>query len=108
MTTIDEPTRQELDLAVAERLGLERGDSFAYSEEPQAFSCVKCEIERRGWGWACERHCDSSLETRFDIHRPKGEPGSYCDKFSAWADTEKVAGCRAFLKACEEEIDGED
>jgi len=63
------------------------------------FSLVKREIERRGWGWEAEwsNAWDEGSNYRFVI----AVPGfGYC-AFEAFADSEELAGCRAFLKACE-------
>lgn len=73
-----------------------------FSEVQQrGFAQVKREIEQRGWGWA-SRYVPSVGKCRFEVIVLPATRGVN-NRFKVWAETEELAGCRAFLKACEAE-----
>jgi len=66
-----------------------------YAEHPNAFALVKCEIERRGWSWACSFGAIESNRYAFAITDLENHTSG------RFAESEELAGCLAVKAALE-------
>ena len=72
-----------------------------YTRDPEAFSLVKREIERRGWSWMATGSVGSSHFAIWDHVRDSGStPAGHAPEMG-WGsgNTEELAGCLAFKAA---------